>query len=352
VTLSIDSNIQYIAEREIESQIKRSSAISGTLIVMNVKTGEILALASKPDFNPNEFGKASNKLWHPRFLDPYEPGSTFKIFTAAAGIEQGVIKADSKLKALDEIVVGGKTIKNSHKIDFGGPAISISKMLEQSVNTATSQVGLKLGPQKFYDMIARFGFGERTGFGMLSESPGIVKEPKNWYKSDVAMITFGQGIAVTPMQLISAISAFANNGKVVRPCLIKKVESEDGKFMKIYSGEWRGNAISGKTAADMRQLLRNVVTKGSGRRASMEGFTVGGKTGTAQKAAPGGRGYMKGNFIASFIGIAPMNDPQIAALVIIDDPKGSIWGESVCGPVFKNVVEFTLRYLNTKPDVL
>jgi stage V sporulation protein D (sporulation-specific penicillin-binding protein) len=352
VTLTIDDNIQYIAEREIEEQIKSSNALSGTLIVMDAKTGEILALASKPDFNPNEYGKFNKKLWHPRFLDPYEPGSTFKLIAAASGLQEGVITLDSKLKAMDQIKVGGKIIENSHKIEWPGPYISLSKVLEESINTGAAQITLKLGPERYYKLIRSFGFGEETGFGMEGESRGIVRHWKNWYKPDVAMMSFGQSIAVTPMQLLSAVSAFANKGKMVKPYLIKKIESRDGKFVKVFAGEERGRPVSEKVAEEMKDLMRDVVLNGSGRRAGMEWFSVGGKTGTAQKAVPGGIGYMKGHYIASFIGFAPLADPQIIALVIVDDPKGSIWGESVCGPVFKHVVEYALRYLNARPDML
>jgi stage V sporulation protein D (sporulation-specific penicillin-binding protein) len=350
VTLTIDKNIQYVAEREIEEQIRQSQAISGMLIVMNAKNGEILALASKPDFDPNDYKKAAPSLWHSRCLDPYEPGSTFKLITTAAGLEENVIALDSKLKALDQLEIGGRVIENSHKIDWPGPSISLSMMLEQSINTGAAQVGLKLGPQRFYESIKKFGFGERTGFGLDGESSGIVRHWQRWYKPDIAMITFGQSIAVTPLQLMSAVSAFANHGNMAAPTLIKKIESRDGKFVKVFGGETRGQAVSDKTAAEMKTLMRNVVLYGSGRRAQMKWFDVGGKTGTAQKSVPGGRGYMKGHYIASFIGLAPLKDPEIVVLVIVDDPKGSIWGESVCGPVFKRVVEYSLRYLNVKPD--
>jgi cell division protein FtsI/penicillin-binding protein 2 len=352
VTLTIDKNIQYVAEKELEAQIRASSALSGTLIVMNVKTGEILALASKPDFDPNDYSNYDRRLWHPRFVDPYEPGSTFKLFTAAAGLEEKVITPGSKLRALDRIEIGGKIIENSHQIDWPGSSVSVSYMLEKSLNTGAAQIGLMLGPEKFYDRIRKFGFGQATGFGLDGESAGIVRPWQRWYKPDIGMITFGQGIAVTPVQLLSAISAFANQGKMVAPYLIKKIESSDGQFVKYNDFEWRGRAVSEKTAAEMKIMMRNVCLYGSGKKASMKLFSVGGKTGTAQKSVPGGRGYMKGHYIASFIGFAPLSDPAVAALVIVDDPKGSIWGETVCAPVFKTVVEYSLRYLNDKPDML
>ncbi len=352
ITLTIDENIQYVAEREISKQVEKSKAASGTLIVMDAKTGEILALASKPDFNPNFYQKASRQLWHPRFLNPYEPGSTFKVITTAAGLEEGVIKTDTLLEALDSITVGGKVIENSHKIHWPGKQITVSRMLGESINTGAVQIGLKLGPEKFYQHIKAFGLGEKIGSGMAGESKGIVNNWRDWYKPDVAMISFGQSIAVTPLQLLSAFSAFTNHGIMLKPYLVKKIESLDGRFVKVFLDEERGRAISDRVASEIKELMRDVVINGSGRRARMKEFGVGGKTGTAQKAAPGGRGYLKGHYIASFIGFAPFKDPRLIGLVIVDDPKGGYWGETVCGPVFKEVIGYALRYLNVKPDML
>ncbi len=352
VTLTIDENLQFIAEREIEEQIRSYQALSGMLILMDAKSGEILALASKPDFDPNDYAKADRKLWHPAFLDPYEPGSTFKLITAAAGLEEKVILPGTKLKAMDKLEIGGKVIENSHEIKWKGPETSLSFMLEQSINTGAAQIGIKLGPERFYLRLRKLGFGEATGFGLAGESKGILRYWERWYKPDPAMMSFGQSVAVTPLQLLQAVSAFANNGKMVRPYIIKKIESNDGKFVKVFAGDVRDRSVSDATAKEMLKLMRNVVLYGSGRKASMEAFTVGGKTGTAQKPIPGGRGYLKGHYIASFIGIAPLDDPKIVALVIVNDPKGVIWGETVCGPSFKNVVGYALRYLNVKPDVI
>ena len=352
VTLTIDETIQYIAERELESAIKKFSAVSGNVIVMDVKSGEILALAGKPDFDPNEYSKYNPRSWRTAAVDVYEPGSTFKVITTAAGLDEKVITPDSKLKALDSITLGGKVIKNSHQIDWGGSTISISRMLEQSINTGAAQIGIMLGVDRFYNKIREFGFGEKLSINLPGESAGLLKQPKDWYKPDIGMITFGQSIAVTPIQLISAIGSIANKGERIKPVLIKKIESLDGSFVKSYQGEEINRPISNQTALEVTKMLKNVVLYGSGKRAKMADYQVGGKTGTAQKAAPGGRGYMAGRFIASFIGYAPLADPRLVALVIINEPKGSIWGESVAGPVFKEVVEGSLRYLNVTPDVL
>ncbi len=352
LTLTIDETIQYIAERELESAIRKFKALSGNLIVMDVKTGELLAVAGKPDFDPNEYAKFDDKRWRSAAVDVYEPGSTFKVITVAAGIDQGVIDPETKLKAMDSITLGGKVIKNSHPIRWSGPYISVSRLLEESINTGAVQIGLKLGPEKFYKKISDFGFGKMTLVNLPGESRGLLREPKDWYKPDLGMMTFGQSIAVTPLQLISAIGSVANEGKRMKPILVKKIESQDKSFLRSFVAEEVGRSISKSAALEVKKLMENVVLFGSGRRAKLIDFRVGGKTGTAQKARPGGMGYFKDRYVASFIGFAPLADPRLAALVIINEPKGVIWGETVAGPTFKNVVEESLRYLNVAPDVL
>ncbi len=352
LTLTIDESVQYVAEREIAEMIRRVGALSGICLVMDAKSGELLAVASKPDFDPNAYQSSRRELWHPRFLDPYEPGSTFKLFTVAAALEEGVITPETRLKSMDSIMVGGKVIKNSHPIDWPGKTISVSRVLEDSINTGSVQVGLKLGREKFHKYILDFGFGEKTDFGIRGESRGIVKHWKRWYKPDIGMITFGQTIAVTPLQLLAAVSVFANGGVMVKPYLVNRIESSDGRFVRFFPRGRKKRVISRKTADQVKEFMRSVVMRGTGKRAKIKGFEVCGKTGTAQKVNPSGVGYLKDRFITSFIGFAPYHDPRVICLVIVDDPQTEIWAEKVCAPVFKNVVEFTLRYMNVKPDVL
>lgn len=352
VYLTIDETIQYIAERELALIMKQYSGLHGLIIVMDSKNGEILALAGKPDFDPNKYYKYDSKVWRSKSVDVYEPGSTFKTITMASGLDTKTITLDTKLKALHKLEIGGKTIENSHTINFGGSTISVSKMLEQSVNTAVAQIGIMMGKDRFYNEIRKFGFGDYLDFGLPGESRGIVNPPDAWYAPDIAMISFGQSIAVTPIQLCAAYACFANKGMLIRPQLIRKIESDDQSFVKTSRYEEIRRAISENAAKDTMTVLENVVLNGSGRKAKIDYFHVGGKTGTAQKANLSGRGYMKDHYISSFIGIAPLSDPRIVALVLVDDPKGCIWGETVAGPAFKRVVEETLRYLNVKPDVL
>lgn len=350
LTLTIDENIQYVAERELARKIREMGALSGMCLVMDARTGELLAVASKPDFDPNDYQGSKRELWHPRFLDPFEPGSIFKLVTVAAALEEGAITLDTRLKALNSIKVGGKVISNSHRIDWPGSTISISEMLEGSINTGSVQVGLKLGKERFHHYITAFGFGERTGFGIWGESRGIVRPWQEWYASDIGMITFGQTIAVTPLQLLAAASVFANGGVMVKPYLVSKIES--GRFVRYFPQGRKRRVISEQVAAQMKELMHNVVAKGTGSRAAIKGFKVCGKTGTAQKVAPGGGGYLKDRYISSFIGFAPYRDPRVITLVIVDDPRKDYWAEKVCAPVFKDVTEYALRYLNARPDML
>jgi len=224
-------------------------------------------------------------------------------------------------------------------------------MLERSINTGAVQVALKLGPERFYKKIRDFGFGERLSVDLPGESAGLLKEPHHWYKPDIGMMSFGQTLAVTPVQLLAAIGSLANGGRRLKPILVKRIQSPDGSFVRTNSTEMLNHTVTARTAEEAKKLMENVVLYGTGRRTKMSRYRTGGKTGTAQKSVPGG-GYYKDRFIASYVGFAPFDNPRLCALVIVDDPKSSIWGESVAGPAFKVVVEETLRYLNVPPDIM
>ncbi len=351
ITLTIDEPIQYKAETEIRKMVESSHANSGSVIVMDIKSGEILALASYPDFDPNDYQKFNKNVWYNRVVtDVYEPGSTFKLITVASAIEEGVISKDTVVYCPDTIKLGGRTIKNSHRLKFDTRNLSVKEILRESVNTGAVQIALKLGKEKFYKHIKDFGFGDYTGVGLFGESRGILNDPSVWNKPDIGMISFGQSIAVTPIQLLSSLTAIANGGIIVKPRLVKKIENDDANFMKVFAPEARGRAISEKVAGDMLDLCEDVVENGTGRAAKISGFRVGGKTGTAQKPRPGGGGYMEGHFVSSFIGFTPMDKPCIAVLVVVDDPKPVYWGEKIAAPVFKQVAEYALRRLNISPD--
>ena len=351
LTLTIDEPIQYKAETEIKKAVEESHSNSGSIIVMDVKSGEILALASYPDIDPNNYQKYKPAFWNNRAVtDVYEPGSTFKLVTVASAIEEGVITVNTKINCPDSIKLGGRIIKNSHKTKAGTKNLSIKEILRESVNTGAVNIARKLGEEKFYDHIKHFGFDEKTDVGLPGESRGILKEPDSWDKSDIGMISFGQSIAVTPVQLISSLSSIAIGGIRMKPRLVKKIESSDSSFFKVFAPEIMGQAMSARTAGEMLELCEDVVENGTGRLAKIPGFRVGGKTGTAQKPRPSGLGYMEGHYVASFIGFTPLDDPRISVLVVLDDPKPVFWGERVAAPVFKQVAEYSLRRLNIAPD--
>jgi len=351
LTLTIDEPIQYKAETEIRKAVEGSHAISGSAIVMDIKSGEILALASYPDFDLNDYQKYRENVWYNRAVtDVYEPGSTFKLVTVSSAIEEGVISKNTTVYCPDSIKLGGRIINNSHRTKFDTKNLSIKEILRESVNTGAVQIALKLGKEKFYKHIKDFGFGDYTGIGLFGESRGILSEPASWKRSDIGMMSFGQSIAVTPVQLISSLSSIANGGIMMKPHLVKRIEGDDANFLKVFAPEERRRAVSSRTAGDMLELCEDVVENGTGRLAKIPAFRVGGKTGTAQKPRPGGMGYMEGHYVSSFIGFAPMDAPQIAVLVVLDDPKPVYWGELVAAPVFRRVAEYSLRRLNIAPD--
>ncbi len=351
LTLTIDETVQYKAESEIKKAVQTSNAKSGSVIVMDVKSGEILALASYPDFDPNDYQKYKQDEWNNRVVkDVYEPGSTFKLVTVASGLENGVITKNSLVYCPDKLELGGRVIKNSHESKENNHYLPVSEILRESINTGAANIAIKMGKDRFFRSIKDFGFGDYTDVGLPGESRGILNDPSTWNKPDIATISFGQTIAVTPIQLLSSISALANGGRRVKPILVKKIESVDTDFIRMFVAEDRGQVVSPQTAKDMMAFCEDAVENGTGHLAKIPFFRVGGKTGTAQKHKEGSAGYIPGHYISSFIGFTPMSDPRIAVLVIIDDPQPVYWGERVAAPVFKDVAEYSVRRLNIAPD--
>lgn len=352
LTLTIDETIQYITERELENAVKKNNANMGIAIVMDPKTNEILSMAGYPNYDPNQYFKYPAKNWQTQAVSwVYEPGSTFKVITTSIGVNEGLFKKDTRLKFLTSITVGGKVIENAHAINRFKDTLTVSEMLQESVNTGSVQVGLGIGPQKFYEGIRNFGFGESTDIGLPGESAGLLRHYTRWYKPDIAMMTFGQSIAVTPIQLITAYCAVANKGVLQNPVLIKKVESLDGQYLKVFEANKIRHAISEKAAKEVVEMMEETTTLGTGKRLKNKYFTVASKTGTAQKIIEGGRGYYKDRFVGSFMAFAPASNPRICVLVIIDNPRaGTYWGETTAGPALKKILDESLRYLNVEPD--
>jgi len=348
--LTIDEVIQHIVERELDKAVRQNGAKSGTVIVMDPKTAEVLALANKPDYDPNCFWSFKPELWrNDAVFYNYEPGSTFKIITAAAAIEENVVKPDDSFYCSGGITVGGHFIK-CHSASGHG-AESFRDVVKNSCNPGFIQIGLRMGKERFAQYIKKFGFGQLTGVEIQGESKGIVKNISDIKPIDVATNSIGQGIAVTPIQLVTAVSAVANGGTLLKPLIVKEITTAEGKSIKKFAPISVRKVVSPQTAATVRELLEGVVTSdGTGRNAVVEGYRLAGKTGTAQKAAPGG-GYEANKYVASFVGFGPVDNPRFVILVMIDEPSGaSYYGGQVAAPVFREVARDILRYLEIPPN--
>lgn len=349
VHLTIDETIQYIVEKELEKTVKKRKADSGTVIVYDPRTGDILALANYPDFDPSQALNFPQKnLRNKAICDSYEPGSTFKVILAASALDSGLIDIDERFFSGKSLQIGGYSLKNAGDGLYSPTGYeSIKEIITYSFNTGAASVGLKIGKKVFYRYIKDFGFGELTGIQLPGETEGIVTPGKYWKPINLATISYGQGIAVTPIQLVQAYAAIANEGVMMKPRIVKKITEPDGKIYREIKPTAVGRVLKPKTCHQMLKILTNVCENGTGKKARIPGYTVGGKTGTANIVEDGV--YVSGKYVASFIGIVPIEDPRLVILVKIDNPKGIAWGGSVAGPVFKNVASRILWKIGVKP---
>lgn len=342
--LTIDETIQYITERELDKMFKERNAKSAAAIVMDPNTGEILAMASRPDFDPNNYNDypAANRR-NFAINDVYEPGSTMKITTASMALEEKVITPESHLYCPGQITVGKETISCSGDNAHGDQ--TFTKVVENSCNVGFVKVGLELGLDTYFKYIKAFGFGQVTGIDLPGEAAGILVNPQNAKQIDLATMSMGQANAVTPIQLVTAASVVANGGNLIKPHLVKQVIDNEGQVIKNNEPQIVRRVISEETAATMAGILEGVVTDGTGKNAYIEGYRVAGKTGTAQKVAPTG-GYMSSEYVASFLGFAPADKPQLACIVVVDAPQGyPYYGGWVAAPPFREILKDSLRYL-------
>jgi cell division protein FtsI/penicillin-binding protein 2 len=345
IMLTIDKDIQYHAQLELAAAVKKWDAKSGSVVVMNPQTGEIYAMASTPGYNPNDFSKADPAAFRNRpIADAYEPGSTIKSLTAAAVIDKGLFTPESKLQLPPTLTVAGRTIHESHP--RGAVNWSVTDIVTNSSNVGAVKLGMRLGKAGLYDYFSRFGLTETTGVDYPGEARGWLPEPTQWSDSSIANIPFGQGVSSTPLQLARAVGAIANEGMLVTPHFLLEVPQEPE--FKI---EWpKRRAISKAAAMATTGVLQRVVTEGTGGEAAVEGYTVAGKTGTAQVALSGGGGYAKGTYIASFIGYLPAEDAQVLIAVKLDEPRNAIYGGTVAAPLFSSVGAFTVAHLKIPPS--
>lgn len=345
---TIDSNIQFICEKWIDQAMVDTGASGVAIVVMNPKTGAILALANRPTFDPNEFWKYPEVSWRNRATSTiYEPGSTFKAIIAAAALQEGKVTPNEMFMDNGKVEVGGRIIQNWDGSGLG--RVPFSDIVKYSLNTGFVEISKRLGAKKMNEYARRFGMGQATGVDLPGEEEGILFQDDTMMPIDVATMSIGQGLAVTPMQMISAFSAIANGGKKVQPHIVEKIYGADGKVAWEYKAGAEEYIIRPEIDKELIELLEKVVSEGGGGRAQVEGYRFAGKTGTAEKLNEVGGGYLDGRYIASFAGFGPLEDPQIAVLVIIDDPNGLFYGGLIAAPVFKHVAEEIMHYLGIPP---
>lgn len=349
VVLTIDSVIQFIAEEALRKQVEEFHANAGSVIVMDPSDGAILAMASVPTFDPNHFRDFPAAAWRNRNVqDMYEPGSTFKIVTASAGLEEGVVTPSQFIDCGDGFIRIANTEIHEHGHNRYG-VITFEDVMVHSSNVGAIRVGLALGPNRFYDYIRRFGFGERTGIDLPGEANGLLRKTERWSALSNATMSIGQEIGATPLQVVDAVATVANGGVRVAPRIVDRVVDANGTTI------WRPNrpqpvrVISERTAAVLNEILKSVVARGTGRNAALPEHVVAGKTGTAQKAGRGG--YSLDKVVASFAGYVPADRPRLVILVVVDEPKTSQYGGTVAAPAFKEIAEASLRYLGVPPSL-
>lgn len=344
IVLTIDETIQYILERELDKAVELRQPKAACGIVMDPKTGEILALASRPNFDPNNYNDypASNRR-NFAVNDAYEPGSTMKIVTAAAGMEEDAVKSSDRFFCPGSIKVANRSISCAGGANHGSQ--SYNEVVEHSCNVGFITIGLRLGLENYYRYLNAFGFGQKTGIDIPGEASGITVPQSKATQVDLATMSFGQANAVTPIQLTTAACAIANGGTLMKPHLLKQVLTPDGQVKSSVTPTKVRQVISKETAEELCLILEGVVQNGSGRNAYIKGYRVAGKTGTAQKIAPGG-GYLSNEYVASFLGFAPANNPRLVCLIVIDAPQGyPYYGGWVAAPVLREVLADSLRYL-------
>ena len=350
VVLTIDKNIQYIAEKELDQAIHDTQAIAGTVIVENPHTGEILALANRPTFNPNLRKEITpNALTNRAVSYVYEPGSTFKLVTISAALEEKLTNPNEVFDCqMGSIVYNGMRIRDSRPHGL----LPVWGVLAESSDVGAIKIALRLGEDRFYKYIRAFGFGQQTGIELPGETRGLTKPVSRWSKVSIAAISMGQEIGISPLQLAGLISTFANDGVWVAPRIVAGKVEPNGtpQTVAFHPGASR-RVISSYTAAEMRSMMQKVVLEGTGRKAILEGYTSAGKTGTAQKVDPATGAYSKTKYIGSFAGFAPLNNPQIVVAVILDSAVGLHQGGQVSAPVFRRVAQQVLEYLHTPHDL-
>jgi cell division protein FtsI (penicillin-binding protein 3) len=344
VVLTLDETIQFIAENALEKAYRKHNARAASIIVMDPKTGEILAFANRPTFSPDHPDETSVESRTNRAVAfVYEPGSVFKIVTASAALEEGTQKEDDVIFCENgKYKVANHILKDAHPKGL----LTFQQVIEQSSNIGTVKVAQKLGPNKVYEYAHRYRFGMKTGVGMIGEVSGWLKPTSQWSKTSIGAVPIGQEVTVTSMQLLGMIATVANDGLYMKPYYVKMIRDAQGGVIESFHPQPVGQVIRKETAQRMTAILQGVVERGTGQSAKMKEITAAGKTGTAQKVVGGT--YSHNKFVGTFIGFAPVEDPKLAIIVTVDEPHPAYYGGTVAGPAFKEVVENSLKYLSGK----
>ena len=346
MVLFLDQSIQHAVEQVLNRTVESYQAKSGSAIVMNVQSGEVLAMASYPGFNPNNYTRSKLENFRNRaILDIYEPGSTFKIVTLAAVLNEGLSNPDESIDCrVGTVKLGGRVYREAAK---GFQTLTFNEVLARSSNVGTIKLGLRLGDERLHTYIRKFGFGAKTGIELPGEQVGLLAPPSRWSRVSIGALSIGQEIGVTPLQLLRAFAVLANDGYLVKPRIVNRILSARGDVLDE-SEPQREAILSPATAREMRRAMALAVEAGTGRRARLSGYSSGGKTGTAQKFVDGA--YSKTKYVASFAGFAPLDDPILASIVVIDEPKGASYGGVVAAPAFKQIMERSLIHLKVPRD--
>jgi cell division protein FtsI (penicillin-binding protein 3) len=347
LVLTIDSQIQHIVEKELREGVENAKADRGMALLMNPETGSILAMASYPFFNPNSYKDFSSDtrrnlpIWF-----SFEPGSTLKVFILASAMGENKVNAQTKFDCENgRRRVGPAIIRDVHP--YG--VLTVAQILEKSSNICASKIGETLGRDKLYDRLSSFGFGRQTGIDLSGESSGMMTKSNRWGPVELATISFGQGIAVTSIQIAAALSAIANGGYLVKPYIVEQVISPDGKEVTKNKPEALSKVILYSTAEKITEMMEKVVESGTGKRAAISGYNVAGKTGTAQIPNPKTGGYYGNRYMSSFVGFGPTDNPKLTLVVVVENPKNGSYGGTVAAPIFKGIVEKVLFYLGVPP---
>ena len=349
VRLTIDSTIQYVAEKGLDRIVKESHPTGASIIVMDPKTGEILAMASRPTFDPNEYSKGNSESYKNRaVVNMYEPGSTFKPIVASAALAAGTWDTKKIFHDIGYVNVGDRQIRNWDDSGYGD--VTLKEILKFSINTGMAHIGLNTGGEILTDYAKKYGFGKPTGIELPGEGDGILFDPATMSRVDVATMSIGQGVAVTPLQMVQAFGGLANKGHMMKPFVIKEIDNPDGSIYRKTDPEESGEPVPEDVSHTISTIMEEEISSGGGQNAKVEGYKFCGKTGTAQRLNSEGTGYAEGQYIGSFVGFGPYEDPQYIVLIVVDNPSGSYYGAQVAAPIFKEMMTQIVHFKAIPPS--